>query len=107
MKNLTQLMKQAQQMQTKMQEMQQKLESMMVDGCAGGGLVKVTMTCKGELSSLKIDESLVNKEEVEILEDLIVAAINDAKAKAQKLMDEEMAKLTGGLNLPGGMKLPF
>lgn len=107
MTNLTQLMKQAQQMQAKMQEMQQKLDGMTVDGSSGGGMVKVTITCKGEVTSLKIDPSLVNKDEVEILEDLIVAAINDAKAKAQKLTEEEMSKLTGGLNLPGGMKLPF
>lgn len=107
MKNLSQLMKQAQQMQAKMQEMQQKLDGMTVEGAAGGGLIKVTMTCKGEVITLKIDPSLVNKDEVEILEDLVTAAMNDAKFKSQKLMEEEMAKLTGGLSLPGGMKLPF
>jgi DNA-binding YbaB/EbfC family protein len=107
MKNLSQLMKQAQQMQAKMQEMQQKLEAMTVEGAAGGGLIKITMTCKGEVTALKIDPSLVNKDEVEILEDLITAAINDAKFKANKLMEEEMSKLTGGMSLPGGMKLPF
>lgn len=107
MKNLSQLMKQAQQMQAKMQEMQQKLDAMTVEGASGGGLIKVTMTCKGELTALKIDPSLVNKEDVEMLEDLVMAAINDAKFKSQKLMEEEMVKLTGGMSLPGGMKLPF
>jgi DNA-binding YbaB/EbfC family protein len=107
MTNLTQLMKQAQQMQAKMQEAQQKLETMVVEGTAGGGLIKVTMTCKGEVTALKIDPSLVNKEEIDMLEDLLIACLNDAKAKSQKLMEEEMSKVTGGLQLPGGMKLPF
>ena len=107
MTNLTQLMKQAQQMQAKMQEMQEKLGSMTVEGTAGGGLIKVTMTCKGDVTALTIDPSLVNKEEVDMLEDLLIAGLNDAKAKSQKLMEEEMSKATGGFQLPGGMKLPF
>src|SRR6478752_9104088 len=104
MTNLTQLMKQAQQMQAKMQEMQEKLGSMTVEGTAGGGLIKVTMTCKGDVTALTIDPSLVNKEEVDMLEDLLIAGLNDAKAKSQKLMEEEMSKATGGFQLPGGMK---
>ena len=107
MKNIAQLMKQAQQMQSKMQEVQAKLDEMTVEGTSGGGMVNVTMTCKGEVKKLKIDPSLVDKDEIEMLEDLITAALNDAKAKAQTLMDEEVKKVTGGLGLPGGMKLPF
>jgi len=107
MKNLTQLMQQAQQMQAKMAEMQKKLDEKIVEGQSGGGLVKVVMTCKNDLVSLSIDPSLVVADEKEVLEDLIVAACNDARTKAQKLVEEEMGKVTGGLQLPGGMKLPF
>lgn len=107
MKNLTQLMQQAQQMQAKMAEMQKKLDEKTVEGQSGGGLVKVVMTCKNDLVSLSIDPSLVVADEKEVLEDLIVAACNDARTKAQKLVEEEMGKVTGGLQLPGGMKLPF
>lgn len=107
MKNLTQLMQQAQQMQAKMAEAQKKLDEKIVEGQSGGGLVKVVMTCKNDLVSLSIDPSLVVADEKEVLEDLIVAACNDARTKAQKLVEEEMGKVTGGLQLPGGMKLPF
>ena len=107
MKNLGNLMKQAQQMQAKMQEMQQRLAEMEVEGAAGGGMVKVTATGKGDVKRLKIDKSLVDPNDVEVLEDLIVAAINDARGKADAMSVEEMQKLTGGLNLPPGIKLPF
>ena len=107
MKNLGNLMKQAQQMQAKMQEMQQRLAEMEVEGASGGGMVKVTATGKGDVKRLKIDKSLVDPNDVEVLEDLIVAAINDARSKADAMSVEEMQKLTGGLNLPPGIKLPF
>jgi hypothetical protein len=107
MKNLGQLMKQAQAMQAKMAEMQEQLGRMEVEGAAGGGLVKVTVTGKGDVKKLKIEPSLVDPKEVEVLEDLVVAAINDARGKAETAAAEEMKKLTGGLNLPPGMKLPF
>tara|TARA_R110002095_G_scaffold195724_4_gene174425 strand:- start:17 stop:340 length:324 start_codon:yes stop_codon:yes gene_type:complete len=107
MQNIGKLMKQAQQMQKKMQDVQAKLDEMTVEGSAGGSMVNVVMTCKGEVKKLTIDPSLVDKDEIEMLEDLITAALNDAKGKAQTLMDEEMANVTGGMGLPGGMKLPF
>ena len=107
MKNLGNLMKQAQEMQTKMQEMQDRLAEVDVPGTAGGGMVTVTMNGKGEMRGIKIDPSLFNSEDAEVVEDLIVAACNDAKAKAEAYMQEEMSKITGGLNLPPGMKLPF
>ena len=107
MKNLSQLMKQAQEMQSRMQEMQAKLAQVELEGAAGGGMVKVTVNGKGEMRKLKIDPALVDAKEVEILEDLIVAAFNDAKAKVETRVAEEMQKLTGGLNLPPGLKLPF
>ena len=107
MKNLGQLMKQAQQMQTKMAEMQEKLATLEVEGAAGGGLVRATVSGKGELKSLKIEPSLVDPKEVEVLEDLVVAAVNDARGKIDALAADEMKKVTGGLSLPPGMKLPF
>jgi hypothetical protein len=107
MKNLGNLMKQAQQMQARMGELQARLAEIDVGGAAGGGAVQVTVNGKGEVRRVKIDPSLVKPEDVEVLEDLIVAACNDAKGKAEALAAEEMQKLTGGLNLPPGMKLPF
>jgi len=107
MKNLGQLMKQAQQMQTKMAEMQEKLAALEVEGAAGGGLVRAPVTGKGERKRLKIEPSLVDPKEVEVLEDLVVAAVNDARGKIDTLAADEMKKLTGGLSLPPGMKLPF
>ena len=106
MKNLGQLMKQAQQMQQKMAEMQSKMDAMEITGSAGAGLVQITITGKSEMRALKIDPSLVDHQEVEVLEDLIIAAFNDAKAKQEALMADEMGKVTGGMNIPG-MKLPF
>ena len=107
MKNIGQFLKQAQQMQAKMAEMQEKLAHLTVEGSSGGGMVTVVANGKGEVQSLKIKPELVDPKEVEILEDLIVAAINDAKGKAETKASEEMSKITGGLGLPGGMKLPF
>jgi hypothetical protein len=107
MKNLVGLMKQAQQMQEKMQEMQSKLETIDVEGVAGAGLVAVTLNGKGDLRRVKIDPKLADPADVEMLEDLIVAAHRDAKTKLEAVTQEEMQKVTGGLQLPPGMKLPF
>jgi DNA-binding YbaB/EbfC family protein len=107
MKNLGQMMKQAQQMQAKMAELQDKLAESEMTGAAGGGMVQVTMNGKGELRAVKIDPSLLTPADAEVLEDLIVAAANDAKTKVETHVAEEMQKLTGGLALPPGMKLPF
>ena len=107
MKNLGQLMKQAQQMQQKMAEMQAQLEAVEMTGVAGGGMVRLTMNGKGEVKKLAIDKAAVDPAEVEVLEDLIVAAFNDAKQKVNAHAESEMQKLTGGLSLPGGLKLPF
>jgi hypothetical protein len=107
MKNIGQIMKQAQQMQTKMAELQEQLAGLEVSGSSGGGMVQVTMSGKGELRGVKIDPSLANPDDVEVLEDLIMAAANDAKSKVEVLVQEEMQKLTGGLDLPPGMQLPF
>ncbi len=107
MKNLGQLMKQAQEMQSRMQAMQEKLAAIEIEGAAGGGMVKVTVNGKGEMRKLRIDPALVDAKEIEVLEDLIVAAFNDAKAKVEAHLATEMQKLTGGLNLPPGLKLPF
>lgn len=107
MKNLGQMLKQAQEMQSKMAEMQGALEQIEVTGQAGGGLVTVTVSGKGEVRKVKIDPKLADANEIEVLEDLIVAAAKDAKTKADAQMAEQMAKLTGGLSLPPGFKLPF
>lgn len=107
MSNLVQMLKQAQQMQARMTEMQAKLAEIEVTGTAGGGMVQVTLNGKGEVKKLKLDKSAVDPNETEVLEDLILAAFNDAKAHVEAHMAEEMKKLTGGLSLPPGMKLPF
>jgi nucleoid-associated protein EbfC len=107
MKNLSGLMKQAQQMQSKMQEMQAKLEAMEIEGVAGAGLVSVTLNGKGDLRRIKIDPKIVDPADTEMLEDLVVAAHTDAKRKIEAATAEEMQKVTGGLQLPPGMKLPF
>jgi DNA-binding YbaB/EbfC family protein len=107
MKNLSGLMKQAQQMQSKMQEMQAKLEAMEIEGVAGAGLVSVTLNGKGDLRRIKIDPKIVDPADTEMLEDLVVAAHSDAKRKIEAATAEEMQKVTGGLQLPPGMKLPF
>jgi len=105
MKNLGNLMKQAQQMQARMEEMQARLAEAEVEGRAGAGLVVATMTGKGELKRLKIDPSLIDADEIEVLEDLIVAACADAKARAEAESAAEMRKITGDLPLPPGLKL--
>lgn len=107
MKNLGNMLKQAQQMQARMQEMQARLEAQDVEGSAGAGMVKVTLTGKGDLRRVAIDPSLMTAEDREVLEDLLVAAHADAKQKVEATMAEEMQKATAGLNLPAGMKLPF
>jgi len=107
MVNIGNMMKQAQQLQKKMSEAQEKLNSIEVEGVAGGGMVKVIATAKGEVKRVIIDDSLMSKEEKEITEDLIVAAINDAKQKGEAASQEEMKSVTGGIPLPPGMKLPF
>ena len=101
------LMKQAAQLQTKMQELQAELDRIDVDGTAGGGLVTVTLSAKGDLKGVKIDDSLFKASEKEIVEDLLVAAHADARRKAETVVQERMKSLTGGLPLPPGMKLPF
>jgi hypothetical protein len=107
MKNLGQMLKQAQEMQGSMNEMQERLAAAEVSGAAGAGLVQVTISGKGEAKRVKIDKSLLLPDEVEVLEDLVMAAFNDAKARLDAHVAEEMQKLTGGLNLPPGLKLPF
>ena len=107
MKNLGQLMKQAQEMQTKMAEMQEKLEALEISGSAGAGMVTVTLNGKGVLRGVKIDPSLAKPDEIEILEDLIVAAHNDAKSNLEQKVQQETADMMGGLQLPPGFKLPF
>jgi len=105
MKDIMGLMKQAQQMQSKMAEMQAELETTEVQGQSGAGMVSVTLTAKGTLKALRIDPALLKPEEAEIVEDLIVAAHADARSKADRLMEEKMKTLTGGLPLPPGLKL--
>ena len=107
MKNLAGLMKQASQMQSKMAEMQAKLETIEVTGTSGAGMVSLVMTGKGELKRVKFDPKLADSAEIEMLEDLMVAAHADAKRKLDVVTAEEMEKVTGGMQLPGGMKLPF
>ena len=107
MNNFNDMMKKAQEMQKKMQEIQESLSNLEVEGTSGGGLVKVTSTAKGTFKRISIDDSMLKTEEKEILEDLIIAAINDAKQKGETVAQEEMKSLTGGLPLPPGMKLPF
>jgi hypothetical protein len=107
MKNIGQMMQKVQEMQSRMAEMQRKLGEMEIAGASGGGMVTATLNGKGELRALKIDPSLINPAEKDMLEDLIVAAVNDAKAKVDSATQAEAAKLTGGLPLPPGFKLPF
>ena len=107
MKNLGQLMKQAQEMQSRMAEMQEKLSEMEVVGTSGGGMVEAVLSGKHELKRVKIDPKLISPDDAEVLEDLIVAAVNDAKSKVDEKMQSEMSQLTGGLPLPPGFKMPF
>ncbi|MFA5899337.1 MAG: YbaB/EbfC family nucleoid-associated protein [Hyphomicrobium sp.] len=105
MKDLMGMMKQVGQMQARVQQMQEELAVMEIDGQSGGGLVKVTLSGKGDMKKVSIDPSLAKADEVEILEDLIVAAVADAKAKLDATMQSKMQEMTGGLPLPPGMKL--
>ena len=107
MKNLGQMMKQAQEMQQKLADMQQKLAEQEVDGQSGGGMVKAMVTGKGVVKSIKIDPEVVDKDDVEVLEDLVVAAVNDARARADQMVKEESEKLMQDMGLPPGMNLPF
>jgi nucleoid-associated protein EbfC len=107
MKNLGQIMKQVQDMQSRMTELQDKLVDWEIEGSSGSGMVQVTLNGKGAVKVLKIDPSLVNPAEVVVLEDLIVAALNDARTKLDDKRETEMTKFTGGLPLPPGFKLPF
>ena len=107
MKNLGNMLKQAQQMQTKMAEMQASLDTITVEGQAGGGLVKVTATAKGDLKALSIDPSIFREEDREMVEDLILAAVKDAQARGAERMNDEMRRVTEGLGLPPGMMPGF
>tara|TARA_R110000772_G_scaffold143158_1_gene252667 strand:+ start:59 stop:382 length:324 start_codon:yes stop_codon:yes gene_type:complete len=107
MKNLGNLMKQAKEMQSKMANMQAELEHHEVTGQSGAGMVTVTLNCKGEMRKLQVDSSLVDPEDKEVMEDLIVAAHADARSKADAYSAEKMKEMTGGLDLPPGMQLPF
>ena len=101
------MMKKAEELQKNMQQMQEQLGQATVEGSSGGGLVSVTLSGKGEMKGLKIDPSLFKEDDVEVLEDLIVTAHNEAKSKAEQMMQQKMAEATAGLPLPPGMKLPF
>lgn len=105
--NIQHALKQAQLLQTKMAEKQKDFESKTIDQQSGGGLVKVTITYKGELKKIDIDQSLLVAAEKEVLEDLIIAALNNAKESADKKMSDEMKEITSGLGLPAGLNLPF
>ncbi len=107
MKDIMDLMKQAKEMQSKMETMQAELADMEADGTSGGGLVKVTLNGKGHMTALSIDPSLIKEDEGDIIEDLVLAAHNDAKAKVEDLNTKKTQELTAGLPLPPGMKLPF
>jgi DNA-binding YbaB/EbfC family protein len=105
--NIQQMMQKAQVMQKKMEELQEQMGHMEVGGTAGAGMVKVVMTCKGIMRKVEIDPSLIKVEDKDILEDLIKAAINDARSKADETMANETQKAMGGMGLPAGLKLPF
>ena len=107
MKNIGQLMKQAQQMQTRMAEMQAKLAEVEMTGQAAAGMVTALMNGKGELKKIKLDKAVVDPDDIEMLEDLIIAAVADAKNKIEAHVAAETQKLMGGLQLPPGMKMPF
>ena len=107
MPNLEEIMKMAQDVQAQMQKAQEKLDTIEVEGVSGGGLVKIRATAKGRFSAVAIDESLLQPSEKTMLEDLITAALNDAKTKADAAAAPEMEKMTSGIPLPPGFKLPF
>ena len=101
------IMKKAQAMQSKLAETQEELARVEVDGQSGGGMVRIVLTGKGDMKSVKLDPSLLKPEDAEMLEDLIVAAFSDAKAKVERAAAEKMQEITAGLPIPPGMKLPF
>jgi len=105
--NLSEMLEKARDMQEKIALMQAELEERRVEGSAGAGLVSVELNGKGVMTRLSIAPELFDREEAEVVEDLVVAAHNDAKVKSERLMQDEMAKLTGGLQLPPGFKMPF
>jgi hypothetical protein len=107
MPNLDEIMKMAQNVQAEMQKAQENLDKIEVEGASGGGLVKVRATAKGQIKGIEIDESLLQPSEKAMLEDLIAAAINDARAKADAAAAPELQKMTSGMPLPPGFKLPF
>jgi DNA-binding YbaB/EbfC family protein len=107
MPNLEEIMKMAQDVQLQMQKAQEKLDTIEVEGASGGGLVKIRASAKGRFSGCSIDESLLQPSEKTMLEDLIIAALNDAKTKADAAAAPEMEKMTSGIPLPPGFKLPF
>ncbi|MGY6709147.1 MAG: YbaB/EbfC family nucleoid-associated protein [Rhizobiaceae bacterium] len=107
MKDLMGMMGKAREMQDRFQKLQEEIAGMEISGQAGGGLVQVTLTGKFEMRALKIDPSLFKEDDVEVLEDLILAAHNDAKLKIEIAMQEKTKELTAGLPIPPGMKLPF
>ncbi len=103
MKNMGNMMKQAQQLQAKMAKLQEELSGKTVETASGGGMIKVVANGKQQLVSIQIEKEVVDPEDIEMLQDLILAAVNDALAKSQEMVSGEMSKLTGGLNIPGLM----
>ena len=107
MTNISQIMKQAKAMQEKMAEMQKKIEETEIEGSSGGGAVKIVMNGKHEVKNLFIDPSIVNSDEKEVLEDLIIAALNDVNKKIAENTNDQLGSISGGMGLPPGLKLPF
>lgn len=103
MKNMKNLMKQAQQLQTKMARMQEEMAEKTIEASAGGGMVKVVANGKQEIVSIHIEKEVVDPEDIEMLQDLVLAAVNEALVQSQKMVSEEMSKLTGGMSIPGLM----
>ena len=104
---MSQIMKQAKAMQEKMAEMQKKIEETEIEGSSGGGVVKIVMNGKHEVKNLFIDPSIVNSDEKEVLEDLIIAALNDVNKKIAESTNDQLGSISGGMGLPPGLKLPF
>ena len=107
MNNMSQIMKQAKAMQEKMAEMQKKIEETEIEGSSGGGAVKIVMNGKHEVKNLFIDPSIVNSDEKEVLEDLIIAALNDVNKKIAENTNDQLGSISGGMGVPPGLKLPF
>lgn len=107
MTNIQQIMQQAQQMQSRMEELQGELANVEVTGESGGGMVKATLTCRGQMTNLELDPSVISADDKEMMEDLIKAAVNDARTKADQKMSEETQKMMQELGLPANTQLPF